>query len=67
MLALSPDGKRFAVTHDGGAALYDAQSFERIHAAWTNVRGMYGLAFSPDSRLLAAASADGKTRVWDVG
>ena len=67
MLSLSPDGKRFAVTHDGGAALYDAQSFERIHAARTNVKGMYGLAFSPDSGLLAAASADGKTRVWDVG
>jgi hypothetical protein len=28
------------------------------------VKGVYGLAISPDGRYLANAAADGKVRVW---
>ena len=29
-------------------------------------KGVYGLSFSHDGRLLAAAAADGRVRVWSV-
>ena len=66
MMCLSPDGSRLGMTYSGGAAVYSTESYERIGAATTKVKGMYGVAFSPDGTLLAAASADGKTRVWRV-
>ena len=64
MMCLSTDGSRLGMTYSGGAAVYSTEPFERIGAATTKVKGMYGVAFSPDGSLLAAASADGKTRVW---
>ena len=64
MMCLSLDGSRLGMTYSGGAAVYSTGPFERIGAATTKVKGMYGVAFSPDGSLLAAASADGKTRVW---
>ena len=66
MMSLSADGKRLGMTYSGGAAVYSTEPYERIGAATTKVKGMYGVAFSPDGGLLAAASADGKTRVWRV-
>ena len=66
MMCLSSDGSRLGMTYSGGAAVYSAEPYERICAASTKVKGMYGVAFSPDGSLLAAASADGKTRVWRV-
>ena len=67
MMCLSSDGGRLGMTYSGGAAVYSTEPYERIGAATTKVKGMYGVAFSPDGSLLAAASADGKTRVWRVG
>ena len=67
MMCLSLDGSRLGMTYSGGAAVYSTGPFERIGAATTKVKGMYGVAFSPDGSLLAAASADGKTRVWRRG
>lgn len=67
MMCLSPDGSRLGMTYSGGAAVYSTEPYERIGVATTKVKGMYGVAFSPDGGLLAAASADGKTRVWRVG
>ena len=66
MMSLSADGKRLGMTYSGGVTVYSTEPYERIGAATTKVKGMYGVAFSPDGGLLAVASADGKTRVWRV-
>ncbi len=66
MFCLSSDGSRLGLTYSGGVAAYTVEPFERIGAAKTKIKGMYGVAFSPRGNLLAAASADGKTRVWRV-
>ena len=67
MMCLSPDGSRLGLTYSGGAAVYSTEPYGRVGGATTKVKGMYGIAFSSDGSLLAAASADGKTRVWRVG
>ena len=66
MVCLSSDSGRLGMTYSGGAAVYSTDPYERIGAATTKVKGMYGVAFLPDGSMLAAASADGKTRVWRV-
>jgi WD40 repeat protein len=39
----------------------DGTVIERIEVP---VKGLYGVAFSPDGKYLANAAADGKVRVW---
>jgi WD40 repeat protein len=65
-LSLAADGRLVAITLDHGLALHEAERFERVAYEKTPVKGMYGVAFSPDGRLVAATSADGKARVWEV-
>jgi WD40 repeat protein len=72
MLALSPDGKSLAVsTLDGAVALLDvpiagssSEEFRRFEQAHS--RRIAGLAFSPRGDLLASASHDGTSVIWDV-
>ncbi|HEV3443551.1 MAG TPA: WD40 repeat domain-containing protein, partial [Gemmataceae bacterium] len=61
-IALSPDGKYLASNTDGMVKLWDV---ERRHVL-TKLRGpvVQGLAFSPDSRILATASTG--VQLWDV-
>ncbi|HUY88889.1 MAG TPA: WD40 repeat domain-containing protein [Pirellulales bacterium] len=72
MLALSPNGKSLAVsTADGAVALLDlsdaagpTKDFRRFEQAHS--RRIAGLAFSPQGDLLASASHDGTSVVWEV-
>ena len=48
----------------GGVRLLDAETFEVVAEAKTGIKGMYGVASSPDGSTVAAVSADGKLRVW---
>ncbi len=70
-LAYSPDGRRLAVSYDGGTThrIRDAGSGEEILELTSAADGMTYLdtiAFSPAGTRLACASEDGKARIWDV-
>ncbi len=62
-LTWSPDGSWLAVAAGNSIFLYDGANLELVQSlvvgAWTS-----GLAFSPDSRSLAAGSRDGELRIW---
>jgi len=65
-LALSPDGKAFAVSRfNTGIELRDAISLRLIATLETNV-GLGGVAFSPTGGLLAASSPGGRIRLWGL-
>jgi WD40 repeat protein len=52
---------------DGVMRLYDAQSGKELRQFTENGMGsIYGVAFSPDSRLALSGSKDKTARVWDV-
>jgi len=65
-VALSADGSRIALGWDHHVGLWSAD--EEVAGATIEglPKGVYGLSFSHDGRLLAAAAADGRVRVWSV-
>jgi WD40 repeat protein len=65
-VAWSPAGDTVAVSVDNGILLFDpATGALRQHLA-VPLKGVYGLAFSPDGRYLANAAADGRLRIWTL-
>ena len=63
---LSSDGSRVAVAFQGAVGLLEASTFQRLATEKLGVKGVYCVVLSPDGSLLAAASADGHARVWDI-
>jgi len=65
-VALSVDGSRIALGWDHHVGLWSAD--EAVDGATIEglPKGVYGLSFSHDARLLAAAAADGRVRAWSV-
>src|SRR5262249_11331403 len=67
-LALSPDGRRLAVScHEGAVALFDLGTGKQLWIRKDEERDVWGVAFSLDGKMLA--TADGRGRVitlWEV-
>lgn len=51
---------------EGGVVVLDLDAMEIPASHETGIKGMYGVACSPDGTLAAAVSADGRCRVWEV-
>ncbi len=65
-VALSRDGSRIAVGWDNHIGLWSADEAEPPAIVDGLPKGVYGLAFSNDGRLLAVAAADGRVRTFAV-
>ena len=72
-IAFSPDGSLLASsdTYSNIVRLWDAHTGEPVaalvgHTGQAAEGGVYSVAFSPDSQLLATGGADKTTRIWDV-
>lgn len=64
--ALGPDGRRIALGWDHAIGLWSADESEPPAIVDGLPKGVYGLSFSHDGRLLTAAAADGRVPVWTV-
>jgi WD40 repeat protein/serine/threonine protein kinase len=63
----SPDSQTIAVCEDDIVKLYDAATLSPRPTPALGLQGAISdMLFSPDSRLLVAASADGKVAVWNL-
>src|SRR5262249_21692299 len=67
-VAASPDGVLIAVgdRHSGGAAIWHAETGERLQALRGHNGTVSAVALSRDNRLLATGGRDGVVKLWDV-
>ncbi|KAK3841865.1 MAG: WD40-repeat-containing domain protein [Linnemannia gamsii] len=65
--AYSLDGEHCAVgASDGSIVLYDAKTWMKIHTFGQDGRRVLSVAFSPNSKQIAAASTDGTVKLWSL-
>ena len=66
-IAVSPDGRTLAVTHDDGAVdLIDTQTLRRRRVLRALDSTAVSVAFSPDGRLLAVTGLGGRITLWNA-
>lgn len=64
-LAWLPGSARVAVSCDKVIQVIPVLEAEPIQRLEVRIKGLYGLAASPDGRWLANAGADGRLRIWE--
>lgn len=65
-LAISTDGKLLVCIGGGRAHLFDLEQRRPLEAIEPHARTLYGVAFSPDKRMLALGSEDKVIVIWDL-
>ena len=65
-MALAPDGRHLAVDLPSGLATFELATGRRVRQTTGHVGSLYGIAYSPDGRLLAATGADRRLHLWTV-
>ena len=65
-IALSPDGHLLASTGTTDVEIWDTSSWNKVKLLEGHSFALASLAFSSDSRLLAAGSTDKTISIWDV-
>ena len=55
-----------AIGSEKSVGVYSLETFEALTELTIKPKGVYAVAFSPDTEWLVAASADKKIRVWAV-
>jgi WD40 repeat protein len=63
-VAVAPKGDVVSVGADHLIQSFRVKDGKLVGKIDVPVKGVYGLAISPDGRYLANAAADGKVRVW---
>ena len=64
--ALIPGTNSLFCSVRGGVMVVDLDSMTTSVQVNTRIKGMYGVAVSPDGSLASVVSADGKCRVWEI-
>jgi WD40 repeat protein len=65
-IAYSPDGKLLATGVGPNIGLWNAQTGAARNALYGHRATVTGLAFSPNSRLIASLAGDGEIKIWDA-
>jgi WD40 repeat protein len=66
-LAFTPRSDRIAVSTDGAIYVFGTKDLALTETIDVRLKGVYGIAISPDGRFLANAAADGRVRIWEIG